>query len=82
MANAFGDEITTMRGNTIRSVCELFGVGSPTFYNNFRAKDAPSKFLRIISDLFQWINPAIETSLKEGGLDRVEYEILRAEKLL
>ena len=45
LANAFGDEITTMRGNTIRSVCELFGVGSPTFYNNFRAKDAPSKYL-------------------------------------
>lgn len=45
LANAFGDEITTMRGNTIRSVCELFGVGSPTFYNYFRASNAPSKFL-------------------------------------
>lgn len=47
LANAFGDEITTMRGNTIRAVCELFGVGSPTFYNNFRAKNAPSKYLTI-----------------------------------
>ena len=37
---------------------------------------------RIISDFFQWINPSIEISLKEGELDRVEYEISRAEKLL
>lgn len=45
LANAFGDEVTTMSGNTINYVCEVFGIGQPTFYNNFRKKNAPTEFL-------------------------------------